>query len=138
MMALDDILESFSLLDDWEDRYRFVIDLGRELPPFPDEARTEDNRVRGCTSKVWLISEVEGNPPVITLKGDSDAHIVKGLVAVLLSLYSGRTATEILAIDARDVLSKLGLEAHLSPMRTNGLFAMVERIRAIAAAALAA
>lgn len=133
MMSIDDILENFDLFDDWEDRYRFVIDLGRELPPFPEAARIEDNRVRGCTSKVWLTSRLEGNPPVLMLEGDSDAHIVKGLVAILLSLYSGKTPAEILKIDAKALLSKLGLEAHLSPMRTNGLYSMVERIRAIAA-----
>lgn len=137
MMSIDDILENFDLYDDWEDRYRFVIELGRELPPFPDAARTEENRVRGCTSRVWLISRLEGNPPVLTLEGDSDAHIVKGLVAILLSLYSGKTPAEILKIDAKALLGKLGLEAHLSPMRTNGLYSMVERIRAIAADSLA-
>jgi len=135
---LDDILETFELLDDWEDRYRFVIDLGRKLPPFPDAARNEANRVRGCTSKVWFLSEAHGNPPRIDFQGDSDAHIVKGLIAILFSLYSGKTAQEILAIDATAVLGKLGLEGHLSPMRTNGLYAMVERIRAIAAEKAAA
>lgn len=136
MMSIEDILENFDLFDDWEDRYRFVIDLGRDLPPFPDDARSEENRVRGCTSRVWLISELAGNPPVLTLEGDSDAHIVKGLVAILLSLYSGKTPAEILKIDAKALLGKLGLEAHLSPMRTNGLYSMVERIRAIAADSL--
>ena len=135
---IDDILETFDLLDDWEDRYRFVIDLGRKLPPFPEAARTEANRVRGCTSKVWFISETHGQPPVITFQGDSDAHIVKGLIAILFSLYSGKSPQEILAIDAKATLGKLGLEGHLSPMRTNGLYAMVERIRAIAAEKAAA
>ncbi|MDA5194555.1 SufE family protein [Alphaproteobacteria bacterium LMG 31809] len=132
-MAIDDILENFELFDDWEDRYRFVIDLGRELTPFPEAERTEDNRVRGCTSRVWLTSRLEGSPRHLFLEGDSDAHIVKGLVAILLSIYSGKTPVEVLQIDARAILAKLGLEAHLSPMRTNGLFSMVERIRAIAA-----
>lgn len=134
LLSMADIEETFSLLDDWEERYRFVIDLGRKLPPFPDAARTETNRVRGCTSKVWFISRVTGKPPVIEFQGDSDAHIVKGLIAILFSLYSGKTAAEILTIDAKAALAKLGLEAHLSPMRTNGLYSMVERIRAIAAA----
>jgi len=133
MMDIDEILENFELLDDWEDRYRFVIDLGRQLPAFPEEARTEDNRVRGCASKVWLVSETRDEPPALVLKGDSDAHIVKGLIAVLLGLYSGKRPDEILALDAKAVLDQLGLEGHLSPMRTNGLFSMVERIRAIAA-----
>jgi cysteine desulfuration protein SufE len=131
MMPIDEILENFALLDEWEERYRFVIDLGRDLPPFPDDARTEENRVRGCTSRVWLISEADNGK--LAFRGDSDAHIVRGLVYILLSLYSGKTPAEILEIDARGTLSKLGLEGHLSPMRTNGLYAMVERIRAIAA-----
>lgn len=134
LLSMADIEETFSLLDDWEERYRFVIDLGRKLPPFPDAERTEANRVRGCTSKVWFISRVTGEPPVIEFQGDSDAHIVKGLIAILFSLYSGKSAAEILKVDAKAALAKLGLEAHLSPMRTNGLYSMVERIRAIAAA----
>ena len=134
LLSMADIEETFSLLDDWEERYRFVIDLGRKLPPFPEAERTEANRVRGCTSKVWFISRMNGQPPVIEFQGDSDAHIVKGLIAILFSLYSGKTATEILAVDAKGALGKLGLEAHLSPMRTNGLYSMVERIRAIAVA----
>lgn len=133
MMNIEDILENFEFLDEWEDRYRFVIDLGRQLPEFPESARTEENRVRGCTSKVWLVSKLQGDPPVLKLWGDSDAHIVRGLVYILLSLYSGKTPDEALKIDAKGMLSKLGLEGHLSPMRTNGLYAMVERIRAIAA-----
>lgn len=136
MMTIDEILENFELFDDWEDRYRFVIDLGRDLPEFPEAERNEENRVRGCTSRVWLTSRLEGDPQRLVLEGDSDAHIVKGLVAVVLSMYSGKTASEILAIDARATLGKLGLEAHLSPMRTNGLYSMVERIRSIAADAL--
>lgn len=131
MMPIDEILENFTLLDEWEERYRFVIDLGRDLPPFPEDARTEENRVRGCTSRVWLVSSVDQSK--LLFKGDSDAHIVRGLVYILLSLYSGRTPAEALETDAKGVLSKLGLEGHLSPMRTNGLYAMVERIRAIAA-----
>src|SRR3546814_9179942 len=111
MMAIDDILENFALFDDWEDRYRFVIDLGRELPPFPEAARNEENRVRGCTSKVWLISEMSGDPKVLTLEGDSDAHIVKRLVAILLSIYSGKTLADILKIAARALLGQLGLKA---------------------------
>lgn len=134
LLSMADIEETFSLLDDWEERYRFVIDLGRKLLPFPETERTEANRVRGCTSKVWFISRVTGEPPVIEFQGDSDAHIVKGLIAILFSLYSGKTAAEILKVDAKTALAKLGLEAHLSPMRTNGLYSMVERIRAIAAA----
>lgn len=133
MMKIDEILENFELLDEWEDRYRFVIDLGRQLPEFPESARTEENRVRGCTSRVWLVSALDGEPPTLKLWGDSDAHIVRGLVYILLSLYSDKKPPEVLKVDAKAVLSKLGLEGHLSPMRTNGLYSMVERIRAIAA-----
>jgi cysteine desulfuration protein SufE len=136
--TFDDVRETFALLDDWEDRYRFVIDLGRELEPLAEEEKTDATKVRGCASQVWLVSALEGDPPVIRLRGESDAHIVKGLIAILLMLYSGKTPKEVLAIDAKEALGDLGLEAHLSPMRTNGLFSMVERIRTIAAEYMAA
>ncbi len=136
--TFDDIRETFALFDDWEDRYRFLIDLGRELEPLDESEKTAATKVRGCASQVWLVSALEGDPPVVKLRGESDAHIVKGLIAVLLMLYSGKTPEEILAIDARAALGELGLEAHLSPMRTNGLFSMVERIRALAAEHMAA
>lgn len=129
-----EILDTFEFLDDWEDRYRYVIDLGRKLPPLAPEEMTEDYKVRGCQSQVWLVPEKDDKGH-IHLRGDSDAHIVKGLVALMLLIYSGKTAEEILATDAKGILDKLGLAAHLSPMRANGLFSMVERIRAIAEAA---
>ena len=135
MATTDEILETFELLDDWEDRYRYVIELGRELPDMPSGDKTEENRVQGCTSRVWLVTGAGHNAagePVMTLRGDSDAHIVRGLVAILLSLYSGKTPAEILKVDARAFLDRLGLQSHLSPMRTNGLYSMVERIRALA------
>jgi cysteine desulfuration protein SufE len=129
--SFDDVLDTFEFLDDWEDRYKFIIDLGRKLDPLSDDEMVDAFKVRGCQSKVWLIPDVSADR--INLRGDSDAHIVKGLVALMLLIYSGKTAAEILAIDAKAVLGQLGLSAHLSPMRANGLFSMVERIRDIAA-----
>ncbi|MFC4348748.1 SufE family protein [Kordiimonas lipolytica] len=132
--TIAEILDTFEFLDDWEDRYRYVIDLGRKLPPLDESEMTDDYKVRGCQSQVWLVPEVDAEGR-IHLRGDSDAHIVKGLVALMLLIYSGKTAEEILATDAKGILDQLGLAAHLSPMRANGLFSMVERIRAIAEAA---
>lgn len=131
----EDILATFSLLDDWEDRYRYLIELGRDLESLPPGARTEENKVPGCASQVWLQTRREGER--LYFLGDSDAHIVKGLIALLFSLYSGRPARDILAIDAVKALQTLGLEQHLSPQRSNGLKAMAERIRRDAAKACA-
>ena len=129
--SIEAIAEDFALLDDWEDRYRYVIELGRELVPLPDETRTDANKVRGCASQVWLVTHVDrsGAEPVLTFDGDSDAHIVRGLIAILLRLYSGRTAGEILATDANALLERLGLNQQLTPQRSNGLASMVARIR---------
>jgi cysteine desulfuration protein SufE len=136
-LALNDIQSDFAVLEDWEDRYRYLIDLGRELPPYPEEARNEAHKVEGCVSQVWLLVErEEGDDPVLHFTGDSDAHIVRGLVAVLLALFSGRRASEILTLDAEAVLQSLGLDQHLTAQRSNGLRAMVKRIRAEAQAAL--
>ncbi|MCJ9428291.1 SufE family protein [Kordiimonas marina] len=129
--TLEDVIDTFEFLDDWEDRYRYVIDLGRKLPPLDASEMTDTYKVRGCQSQVWLIPEMDAEGR-IQLRGDSDAHIVKGLVALMLLIFSGKTPAEILATDARAILDKLGLSAHLSPMRANGLFSMVERIRDIA------
>jgi cysteine desulfuration protein SufE len=130
-ISLDDIIADFELLDDWEDRYRYIIDLGRQLEPLPDSARVEGNKVQGCVSQVWLqTTRGEGADPVIRFVGDSDAHIVKGLVAIILALYSGQKSSTITAIDANALLKKLGLDQHLSPQRSNGLRAMVARIKA--------
>jgi cysteine desulfuration protein SufE len=139
-MTIDDIFEAFALLDDWEERYRYLIELGRDLPPFPEHARTAANKVEGCASQVWLQTQVQprGGDPVLTFVGDSDAHLIKGLIAVLLALYSNRPASEIRATDALAVLDRLGLREHLTPQRSNGLKAMVGRIRAEAERALAA
>ena len=132
-MTLDKILSNFALLDDWEDRYRYVIELGRGLPPLPDGTRTEANKVRGCASQVWLATNVDGTAagiaPRLRFEGDSDAHIVRGLIAILFAIYSGKRADEILLIDAQDVFRRLGLVEHLTPQRSNGFASMVERIR---------
>ena len=132
-MNVDELVESFAALGEWEERYRYLIELGRKLPPLPDAERTEANKVRGCMSQVWLASTLrQGPPPRLELRGDSDAHIVKGLIALLFKLYAGRTPGEILALDARSVFERLGLENHITMNRRNGFYAMVERIRALA------
>jgi cysteine desulfuration protein SufE len=139
-MSIETIRSDFALLDEWEDRYRYLIELGRRLPPFPETLRTEANKVRGCVSQVWLASAVKRNGagPVLEFQGDSDAHIVRGLVAVLFALVQGRTPEEILRTDAKAAFAELGLAAHLTPQRSNGFFSMVERIRADARAATTA
>src|ERR1700686_4297483 len=141
-MDIEHILEDFDVLDSWDDRYRYVIELGRALPPFPEPARTDANKVQGCASQVWLISEAKpalnGGGPRLEFQGGSDAHIVKGLISILFALYSGQTAREILDIDAFAVFERLGLREHLTPQRSNGFRSMVERIKADARAALAA
>jgi cysteine desulfuration protein SufE len=138
---LDEILENFEYLDEWEDRYRYLIELGRGLERLDAAAYNDSNKVRGCVSQVWLETRVvreSSGSPVLYLKGDSDAHIVRGLVALLLALYSGQTASRILAIDARALFERLGLSTHLTPQRSNGVRSMIERIRADARAAAAA
>ena len=129
--TFEEIFADFELLDDWEDRYRYVIELGRKLEPLPDQDRTAANKVQGCVSQVWLSTHVNrsGNVPRLSFVGDSDAHIVRGLIAILFSLYSGTTADEIVRIDAGERLGLLHLNEHLTPQRSNGLMAMVRRIR---------
>lgn len=135
--TIQQIRDDFAFLDEWEDRYRYVIELGEALPPFPDEARIDRYKVPGCVSQVWLTTEVgEGADPVIEFHGDSDAHIVRGLVAIVLALFSGQKASSIGGIDAEAVLRELGLDEHLSPQRANGLRSMVKRIKQDALAAL--
>ena len=140
-MTIDQILSDFEVLDSWDDRYRYLIELGRKLAPLPDGARSEANKVQGCASQVWLVSKAHpaanGAGPVLDFIGDSDAHIVKGLIAILFSLYSGQAAKKILDTDAVALFERLGLREHLTPQRSNGFHSMVERIRADARAALA-
>ncbi|MGG7519527.1 SufE family protein [Allorhizobium undicola] len=135
MTSIDRIMEDFAFLDDWEDRYRYVIELGKALPELAEDKRSAENKVRGCASQVWLVTHAgEGQDPVLTFEGDSDAHIVRGLVAIVLAAYSGKPASEVAALDALELFGKLGLMEHLSSQRANGLRSMVERIRAEAKA----
>lgn len=128
-----EVIDNFSFLDDWDERFRYLIDLGRKLPPMDEALKTEETKVRGCTSQVWIIDEVlPGTPPRLQFRADSDAHIVKGLIAVLLSIYDNRSPEEILAVDIKSAIGELGFAEHLSPNRANGLFSMVERIRQLA------
>ncbi len=133
-MSFADLKDNFSLVEDWEDRYRYVIELGRALPGLPDAAKTEANKVRGCASQVWLVTKLTpqagGKAPIMHIDGDSDAHIVRGLVAILLAIYQDRPADEIAAHDALEDFAELGLKDHLTPQRSNGLASMVARIRA--------
>jgi cysteine desulfuration protein SufE len=138
--TLDEIVDNFSLLEDWDDRYRYVIELGRGLSPLAERDRTEANKVQGCASQVWLATTVHPNGqggPMLTFSGDSDAHIVRGLIAILFAMFSGKQARDILSTDAIAVFERLGLREHLTPQRSNGFRSMVERIRADAQAALA-
>ncbi len=129
-MTLAEIQSDFAMLDEWEDRYRYVIELGRALPPLPETLKTEANKVRGCASQVWLAtSPAKGNARHLAMQGMSDALIVQGLIAVLFTVYEDKTADEILNIDAQSVFAELGLKDHLTPQRSNGLASMVERIR---------
>jgi len=132
---LADLVSEFDLLGDWEERYRYVIDLGKDLAPLSDAERSEANKVRGCASQVWLVTEPHADGTV-TFRGDSDAHIVRGLIAVVLRLYSGKPAKAILDFDAKDAFDQLGLSGHLSAQRSNGLASMVARIRRDAGALL--
>lgn len=138
--TIDDITENFSLLDEWDDRYRYVIELGRALAPLPEDQRNDANKVQGCASQVWLSTSVRPDGvsgPTLSFVGDSDAHIVRGLIAILLALYSGKPAPDILKTDAVALFEKLGLREHLTPQRSNGFRSMVERIKRDAQAALA-
>jgi cysteine desulfuration protein SufE len=140
-MTIDEIRDNFALLEDWDDRYRYVIELGRTLDPMPEAEHSAANKVQGCASQVWLSKQIARNTssePLLNYLGDSDAHIVRGLIAILLTLYSGRTPQQILATDAIAVFDEFGFRDHLTPQRSNGLRAMVERIRSDAREALAA
>ena len=136
--SFDEILTDFDLLGDWEDRYRYVIELGRGLEPLAETEHSPANKVQGCVSQVWLSTRVDRSRamPRLFFVGDSDAHIVRGLIAILFALYSGKPAVEILATDAASRLGQLQLKEHLTPQRSNGLMAMVKRIQSDAAAAI--
>jgi cysteine desulfuration protein SufE len=132
-MRLDELTEAFEMLPDWEERYRYLIELGRKLEPMADAEHTDANKVRGCMSQVWLTAQIEpGTPPKLHFRGDSDAHIVRGLIAVLLMLVSGRTPRDILELDLNDAFAQLGLESNLTMNRRNGFYSMIERIQALA------
>lgn len=132
--TLDEIRDNFSLLDDWEDRYRYVIELGKELEPLSEGDHSDDYKVPGCVSQVWLKPSLSGDKtdPVVTFIGDSDALIVRGLIAILHATYSGKRASEVLQIDPEAIFNELNLREHLTPQRSNGLRSMVERLRKIA------
>lgn len=138
--AFEEIAETFEFLDDWEDRYRHVIDMGKAMEPLDDSLRVPATKVDGCASQVWLVPEVDGSGPgaVVHFRGDSDAMIVRGLIAILIALYDGLTAREALAVDAQAELGRLGLHDHLSSQRSNGLRAMIQRVRDLATKASAA
>jgi cysteine desulfuration protein SufE len=135
--TLSQIRSDFAVLDDWEDRYRYVIELGRTLDPLPDALRTDANKVRGCASQVWLATSVQpdGAGPRLEFVADSDAHIVRGLIAILFAIFNGQPASTILATDPDPIFSELGLKEHLTPQRSNGLASLVSRVRTDAAAA---
>lgn len=140
MTNFDDIQADFEMLDDWEDRYRYVIELGRKLQPLPVEAKNETNKVRGCASQVWLVSQLSGTPggsdARLSFEGESDSHIVQGLIAILLSLTNERAPQELIALDIQSYFNALGLKEHLTPQRSNGLASMIGRIQADARAAV--
>jgi cysteine desulfuration protein SufE len=141
MTTIDEIIENFALLEEWDDRYRYLIELGRTLTPLPEAVRIDTNKVQGCASQVWLSTDVKpdgAGGPVLDFAGDSDAHIVRGLIAVLFALYSGKHAREILTTDAIALFERLGLREHLTPQRSNGFRSMVNRIQRDAQAALVA
>lgn len=133
-MRVEELVENFELFDAWEDRYAYIIDLGKKLPPMPEHDRIDENKVRGCQSQVWLTSRVDraGPEPHLFFSADSDAFIVKGLIAILLQLYDGQPASYVRETDALAVMEQIGLQQHLSPNRRNGLVSMVERIKRIA------
>lgn len=140
MADIEEIIDNFALLDEWDDRYRYLIELGRQLPPLAESARTEANKVQGCASQVWLETDVRpdgADGPVLAFSGDSDAHLVRGLIAILFAIFSGKHAKDILGMDALALFERMGLREHLTPQRSNGFRSMVERIRAEARAALA-
>lgn len=136
--SIEEIIENFSFIDDWEERYRYVIELGRDLPGLEEQDVNEANKVQGCVSQVWLKTSIlQGEAdPVLSFEGDSDAHIVKGLVAITLAMFSGKKASEILATDPEAIFNEIGLRDHLTPQRSNGLSSMIARVKGDAQAAM--
>ncbi len=133
-MNINEIVENFQFLDDWEDRYKYLIELGNTLEQFPEDQRNAENKVNGCVSQVWIISHQNNGPdPVIKYCGDSDAHIVKGLIAITLAIFSGKRASDIIEVDEVSYFKEIGLQEHITPQRSNGLISMVKRIKDIAA-----
>ncbi|MEQ9517826.1 MAG: SufE family protein [Parvibaculum sp.] len=137
-MSIQELIDDFSYLDDWEDRYKYVIELGKQLAPLSEAEHNDQAKVQGCVSQVWLICDEQQDGAKLSFRGDSDALIVRGLVAILLTMYSDKTPVEILDVDARTIFEQLGLNEHLSPQRSNGLHAMVARVREDAARSIAA
>lgn len=135
---IEQIKSTFEILPDWEERYRFIIDLGKNLEPLEDDERTEDTRVRGCMSQVWLVADEQGMESAMHFRGDSDAHIVRGLIAILLTIYGDKTAQEIADTDINAIFADLNLEQHITMNRRNGLYSMVERIQGLAQQQLSA
>ena len=135
-MTLEKIISDFEFIEEWEDRYRYVIELGDQLKPYPEELKTPETKVQGCVSQVWLTSELKNEENKIILSGDSDAHIVRGLMAIVFAIFSGKSPEEILKIDVQSIFKTLGLNEHISPQRSNGLNAMVKRIQSDAQHAL--
>ena len=135
-MTLEQIISDFEYIEEWEDRYRYVIDLGEQLEPYPEELKTPETKVQGCVSQVWLTSKLSNEKDQIILTGDSDAHIVRGLMAIVFAIFSGKSPEEILKIDVQSIFKTLGLNEHISPQRSNGLNAMVKRIQSDAELAL--
>ena len=133
-LTVDDIRDGFELLDDWEERYAYIIDLGKKLPPFPDDERREDNYVHGCQSQVWLIHHIDPQTGRLYLLIDSDAMIVRGLAAIIMTAFNGQTPGDLLKVDVEGIFEDLDLMRHISPTRGNGLRAMVGRIQNIAQA----
>lgn len=136
-MHIEEIVDNFEFLDDWDDRYKYLIELGNSLPSFPEQSQTAETKVQGCVSQVWILPQIgEGDDPIIHFLGTSDAHIVRGLIAITLMIFSGKLASEIVKIDENDIFKKLDLSEHITPQRSNGLRSMVARIKETAAAKL--
>ncbi len=134
--TIADIQSDFEMLDDWEDRYRYIIELGRQLAPLPADAKNDATKVRGCASQVWLVSNLDAAARTLSFQGESDSHIVQGLIAILLALTNGRPAADLTTLDIQSYFNKLGLKEHLTPQRSNGLASMIGRIKADAQAAI--